>query len=281
MIYIGLTGWGDHHSLYEGIKPHQKLETYAGFFPIVELDSSFYAVQSQASMEKWIKETPDSFQFIVKAYQDITGHTRNESPFSSRDEMYQAFTASLEPLKKANKLGMVLCQFPPWFDVQSKHVQILRYVREKLRDYPTALEFRHQSWFSPPYKEKTLQYMRDDNWIHSICDEPQAGDGSVPTVLEPTVKDKTLVRLHGRNRHGWNGPRNGENWREVRYLYDYNKQELREWETNLVQLAQEVENVYVVFNNNSGGHAAGNARTLIQDMNIVYEDLASRQLDLF
>ncbi|AIC95522.1 MULTISPECIES: DUF72 domain-containing protein [Shouchella] len=281
MIYIGLTGWGDHYSLYEGVKSHQKLETYAGYFPIVELDSSFYAVQSRASMEKWIRETPNSFKFIVKAYQDITGHQRGESPFSSRDQMYEAFKDSLEPLIQANKLAMVLCQFPPWFDVTTKHVHALRFVREKLRDFPTALEFRHQSWFDAPYKEKTLQYMREDDWIHSICDEPQAGPGSIPTILEPTTKEKTLVRFHGRNRHGWNGPRNGENWRDVRYLYDYNQQELKEWEENLQRLSQKVDDVFVVFNNNSGGHAAGNARSLIQNMNIAYKDLASRQLDLF
>ncbi|WP_078392150.1 DUF72 domain-containing protein [Shouchella patagoniensis] len=281
MIYIGLTGWGDHYSLYEGAKPTEKLGTYAGYFPIVELDSSFYAVQPVSSMEKWIRETPTSFQFIVKAYQEITGHQRGESKYSSKEDMFTAFKESLEPLIQADKLAMVLCQFPPWFDVQAKHVQLLRYVKNQLKQYPVALEFRHQSWFAPEFKEKTLAYMKEDNWIHSICDEPQAGPGSVPTVLEATHKGKTLVRLHGRNVHGWNGPRQGETWREVRYLYDYNLFEMNEWVEKLQQLKKQSEDVYVVFNNNSGGHAAGNARTLIERMNIHYSDLAPRQLDLF
>lgn len=281
MIYIGLTGWGDHYDLYEGIKPGEKLQTYASYFPIVELDSTFYAVQPESVMQKWVNETPDTFQFVVKAFQEMTGHQRGESKFSSKEEMYSAFKQSLKPLVEANKLAMVLCQFPPWFDLQAKHVRVLRYVREQLADYPVALEFRHQSWFKPGFREKTLAYMREDQWIHSICDEPQAGLSSIPTVLEPTDKEKTLIRLHGRNIHGWNGPRNGENWREVRYLYDYNQKELKEWQRSLAALAKQTKSIYVVFNNNSGGHAAGNARTLIQQMGIQYTDLAPRQLDLF
>lgn len=283
MIYIGLSGWGDHHSLYEGVKPAEKLQTYAGYFPIVELDASFYAVPPQSSIRKWVDETPASFQFVVKAYQEITGHQRGEapSPFQSKQEMFAAFLESIQPLAEAGKLAMVLCQFPPWFDVQKKHVAWLRVVREQLKDFPVALEFRHESWFLPAYREKTLALMREENWIHSICDEPQAGARSIPTVLEPTDRQKTLVRMHGRNVHGWNGPSKGQEWRDVRYLYDYNERELAEWKTRLQSLRQQCEHIYVVFNNNSGGHAAHNARALIEMMGIEYTDLAPRQLDLF
>ncbi|GAF14451.1 hypothetical protein JCM19046_3166 [Bacillus sp. JCM 19046] len=281
MIYIGLTGWGDHMDLYEGVKPAEKLQTYAGYFPIVELDSTFYAVQPESAMRKWVKETPQTFQFVVKAYQGITGHQRGESTFSSKEDMYHAFKQSLLPLVESNKLAMILCQFPPWFDLQLKHVRVLRSVRKQLADFPVALEFRHQSWFQPQFRNKTLDYMREDNWIHSICDEPQAGLGSIPTVLEPTDIHKTLIRLHGRNVHGWNGPSNGQSWREVRYLYDYNHKELAEWKAAITSLSNQTKNLYVVFNNNSGGHAAKNALTLIEQMNLNYNDLAPRQLDLF
>lgn len=45
MIYIGVTGWGDHDSLYAtGTSPRDKLKEYAGHFPIVEVDASFYAL---------------------------------------------------------------------------------------------------------------------------------------------------------------------------------------------------------------------------------------------
>jgi len=45
LIYIGLTGWGDHDSLYTNpIQSREKLKSYAGYFPIVEVDSAFYAL---------------------------------------------------------------------------------------------------------------------------------------------------------------------------------------------------------------------------------------------
>lgn len=278
MIYIGLTGWGDHDSLYEGTRASEKLTTYAGYFPIVELDSSFYAVQPKRSMEKWVSETPDSFSFIVKAYQGMTGHQTGYAPFEDKESMFVAFIESLQPL--GDKLAMVLCQFPPWFDCRKENVQWVRYVKEKLEGYPVALEFRHQSWFSKEMRERTLEFMEQEGFIHSICDEPQAGVGSIPTVLYPTDEEKTLIRLHGRNTYGWNDTKDGK-WREVRYLYRYNKDELEEWRKHLLTLQKQSKDIYVIFNNNSGGDAADNARQLIDMLGITYEGLAPRQLDLF
>ncbi|KHF41141.1 DUF72 domain-containing protein [Halalkalibacter okhensis] len=280
MIYIGLAGWGDHDDLYIGMSKQSKLEVYAGHFPIVEIDASFYAVQPLKNMEKWVRETPSTFQFIVKAYQGMTGHQRGFTPFETKEEMFEAFRESLKPLIKKGKLAMVLCQFPPWFDCKKEHVQWIRYVREQLDGLPVSLEFRHRSWFEGPMKEKTLQFMKEEEWIHSICDEPQAGVRSIPTVLEATHVEKTLIRFHGRNIHGWNDPGDGS-WRDVRYLYQYNEAELLEWQKNINQLKAQSKDIYIIFNNNSGGDAANNAKQLIELLEIQYQGLAPRQLDLF
>ncbi len=282
MIQIGLTGWGDHDSLYEHISSaKEKLPVYAGHFPVVELDASFYAVQPVRNMVKWVKETPNSFQFVVKAYQGITGHQRGDIPFSTKKEMFEAYLESIKPLKEAGKLAMTLCQFPPWFTCKKEHVDYLRFCREWFKDEDVALEFRHNSWFEDEYYDKTLNYMKEDKWIHSICDEPQAGERSIPFVGEVTTEHKTLVRFHGRNVYGWNKPANGQEWRDVRYLYDYNDEELEALGRKVKQLSEHTNTCYVVFNNNSGGHAAGNAKDFIDKLGINYEGLAPRQLGLF
>lgn len=281
MIYIGLAGWGDHDSLYRAnTSPRDKLKDYAAYFPTVEVDATFYAVQPQKNAQKWVDETPDGFQFIVKAYQGMTGHQRGDIPFDNRREMFHAFKDSLLPYMDSNKLAMVLFQFPPWFDCKKENVQYLRWCKTEMGEIPCALEFRHQSWFQPEFHEKTIQFMKEERWIHSICDEPQSGVGSIPTVLTPTLSDKVLVRFHGRNIHGWQ-KRKDVNWREVRYLYRYNKEELLDWVLHLHKLHKECHHVYVVFNNNSGGDAADNGKQMIQLMNLEYENLAPRQLDLF
>ncbi|MFC4323525.1 DUF72 domain-containing protein [Litchfieldia salsa] len=281
MIYIGLTGWGDHDELYaNATEARAKLRTYSSHFPIVEVDSSFYAIQPNSNVQKWVRDTPKSFQFIVKAYQGMTGHIRGEIPFESKEIMFDAFVSSLKPYQDANKLALVLFQFPPWFDCRKENVEYLRWCRQQMGDLPVALEFRHQSWFNSQYMDRTLAFMEHERWVHSICDEPQAGSGSIPTVLHPTSSDKTIVRFHGRNVHGWNRPNQG-NWREVRYLYRYNEEELLEWAENLNTLQKITKNLYVLFNNNSGGDAAYNAKQLMSLLKINYHDLAPRQLNLF
>lgn len=281
MIYIGVTGWGDHHSLYRyGVSQRDKLKEYGAHFPIVEVDASFYAVQPKRNSEKWVSETPANFQFIVKAYQGMTGHQRGEIPFSNKQEMFAAFRDSIEPFQKAGKLAMVLFQFPPWFDCTRQHVNYLRFCKAEMGEVPVALEFRHQSWYSAVFREQTLQFIKNEKWIHTVCDEPQAGAGSIPIVLEATDLKKTLIRFHGRNVHGWQHP-SAHNWREVRYLYRYTEKELVEWVERLRLLEKQTQDIYVLFNNNSGGDAADNAKQFIDLLGIEYEGLASKQLDLF
>ena len=75
MIRIGLAGWGDHDDLYtQGVAARDKLKAYSQHFNVVEVDSSFYAVPALTTFERWVKETPDDFLFVVKAYQGMTGN---------------------------------------------------------------------------------------------------------------------------------------------------------------------------------------------------------------
>lgn len=280
LISIGLTGWGDHDSLYtDSYENRNKLRTYSEYFPIVEVDSSFYAMQPARNYTKWAGETPKDFSFVVKAYQGMTGHMQGEIPFSTIDEMFEVFKQSILPLQETSKLKMILFQYPPWFDCQKKNVDFLRYTKEKMEGLPCAIEFRNQTWFHSDMYDKTLQFLEQEKWIHTICDEPQAGIGSVPLVLEATHSEMALIRFHGRNVHGWLDK--GENWRAVRCLYRYNKKELEEWVERLARLQKKTKNIYVLFNNNSGGDAADNAKQLMEMMNITYGEPKPEQLNLF
>ena len=80
---------------------------------------------------------------------------------------------------------------------------------------------------------------------------------------------------------GWNKATAGDDWRAVRFLYQYNEKELMEWKEHILQLEKQSKDIYILFNNNSGGDAANNAKQLIALLGIEYEDLAPRQLDLF
>ncbi|AMW99724.1 DUF72 domain-containing protein [Rummeliibacillus stabekisii] len=281
MIKIGLTGWGDHPSLYRSKgSSKDKLYDYSSHFPIVEVDTSFYAIPSKHNIEKWIAETPEHFQFVVKAYQGMTGHLRDDIPFESKEEMFSAFKEAAQTFQEAGKLALVLVQFPPWFDCKKSNVDYIRYVKQQLKDFPIAIEFRNQTWYSEKWRDNTLQFLKQEHLCHTVCDEPQAGVGSVPLVPVATA-DKVLLRIHGRNIYGWRNPGNSEQWRKVRFLYDYNQEELLQLKEAVEDLQQQCKEVYVLFNNNSGHHAAKNAHTLKEMLGIEFEDLSPKQLDLF
>ena len=64
-------------------------------------------------------------------------------------------------------------------------------------------------------------------------------------------------------------------------MYRYSQEELLEWVDYIRMLEKQTEQVYVLFNNNSGGDAAQNAKEMIALLGIQYDTLAPRQLDLF
>ncbi|PTI15439.1 DUF72 domain-containing protein [Staphylococcus warneri] len=282
MINIGLTGWGDHDTLYEDLaRKSDKLKTYASHFPIVELDASYYAIQPERNIKKWISETPERFQFVVKIHQALTLHADFRDFSETRQELFDAFKEMLAPLQESHKLAMVLVQFPPWFDCSSQNIKYILYVKQQLQDYPMCVEFRHQSWFNNQFKEETLSFLTEHQIIHAVVDEPQVKDASIPLVNRIT-SDIAFVRYHGRNVHGWTKKdMTDQEWRDVRYLYNYNETELLDLAQKVKILEQKAKQVYVVFNNNSGGHAAQNAKTYQNILGIDYEGLAPQQLKLF
>lgn len=281
MISIGLAGWGDHDLIYsKGVKPQQRLREYNKYFFVVEVDSSYYAIHKTELYERWISDTTTNFTFLIKAYQGLTGHTHQKYSDAEMDIMFQSFRESIKPVIEAGKLKAVLFQYPPWFECNRHHVDLLRLTKDRMKNIPLALEFRHQSWFSPEMREKTLHFMRKEGWIHSICDEPQVFPGSVPTILEASNEDLTILRFHGRNTKGWISG-GVSNWREVRYLYRYSNEELLEWRDNLEYLQRKTKEVCVIFNNNSGGDAASNAFQLMDLLGQKRKDLPPQQIDLF
>ncbi|SFI89483.1 DUF72 domain-containing protein [Thermoflavimicrobium dichotomicum] len=279
-ILVGVCGWGDHDLYPPGTPSRDKLAIYAGHFPVVELDSTYHAIAPPERMERWVHETPDSFRFVVKAYRELTGHGRLErAPVRSWQEIVHDMKTSLQPMKRSGKLSMVLFQFPPWYDCSARHVRYIRKVREAFRDFPVAIEFRNQSWFTPHYQEKTLHFLEQEQLIHVVCDEPQAGQGSVPIVPAVTHPDTVLVRFHGRNVDGWNNTGRPD-WRDVRYAYRYSEEELDEWVPRIRELQKKANQIILLFNNNSQGDAVDSAKMMIRKLGLNFEGLAPRQLEI-
>src|SRR5437016_4551441 len=51
-----------------------RLRFYAGHFPVVEVDSSYYALPSVDNAIRWVERTPADFTFDIKAFRAFTLH---------------------------------------------------------------------------------------------------------------------------------------------------------------------------------------------------------------
>ena len=72
-------------------------------------------------------------------------------------------------------------------------------------------------------------------------------EGSIPLVNRIT-HEIAFVRYHGRNRHGWTKKdMTDQEWRDVRYLYNYNDEELSDLAQKVKILNHKAKKVYVVL----------------------------------
>ena len=79
---------------------------------------------------------------------------------------------------------------------------------------------------------------------------------------------------------GWLGEE-VDDWRKERTLYHYSTDELTDLAQTVKQLDGETRDTFIIFNNNSGGHAAPNAKELKRLLGIEYTHLGPQQTQLF
>src|SRR5512145_2158153 len=80
-ILVGTASWTDKSLIKCGryypadVKTaEERLRFYAGEFPLVEVDSSYYAIPSEQTARLWVERTPADFVFDVKAFRLFTQH---------------------------------------------------------------------------------------------------------------------------------------------------------------------------------------------------------------
>lgn len=273
MIDVGLTAVADHPSLASG--KTSSLADLAAVFPVVELDTTYYNVPSQAVVTNWLRQVPVGFQFIVKATQAMSAHKVEEGHDAGAE--FTGLRRALAPMIERQQLAAILFQLPPYFGVSATNIHVLRRIKTLYPGLPVAIEFRNAGWYLPEYRAQTLDLLRTLGFIHVVVDEPQSAAGSVPLVAEATNEALTIMRLHGRNLAGWQ--RGGAQWRSQRTNYRYSAEELQA----LGRVAQNLasQRVMVIFNNNGGHDAADNAQQFIAQQGLHYNNLGPHQLDLF
>lgn len=301
-ILVGTASWAARSLLACGEfypaevnTPEARLHFYADQFPLVEVDSSYYALPQPAMARGWAAHTPARFTFNVKAFRLFTGHGasphvlpadvraalgatarramlgEHDLPAELRDELWSRFIEALEPLADAGKLGAVHCQFAPWVLDDREGRARVEQCAARLAGWPIAVEFRHRGWFEgDAARRRTLAWLRGLGVAHTVVDAPHDATGTlrnvVPAVWEVTQPELAVVRLHGRNASNWLGARrvsaDGSTRGGGRFDYDYSDAELHELAPRIEGLARQARRVHVVFNNNHDSQGQRNARSL-------------------
>ena len=224
-ILVGTASWTDPTLIASGrFYPPQaktaqaRLQYYASQFPLVEIDSTYYALPHRRTAELWAERTPADFVFDAKAFRLFTGHPAQVSalpvdlrgalaptgksnlylrdlPEEVRAELWQRFRLGLEPLRQSGKLGVVLLQFAPWFVFGRESFAHIAHCAQMLDGFRLAVEFRNESWFVENTREQTLAFERDHGLVHVVVDEPQGFASSIPQVWEVTCPDLAILRF--------------------------------------------------------------------------------------
>src|SRR5258708_28946565 len=187
-IRVGTASWTDRTLIASGWyppearTPTERLQFYASRFPLVEVDATYYALPSQQNAASWAERTPPGFTFNVKAFSLFTHHptpvaalpvdlrpaaekTGKERVYfkdlgpAVADEAWQRFSAALEPLRHAGKLGAILLQFPPWFPISQARKDYIVACAERAAPDRVCVGFRNPTWMTPENQDETLGFL--------------------------------------------------------------------------------------------------------------------------
>jgi len=228
---VGTSGW-QYRDWRERVYPpdlpaSRWLAWYASMFPSVEVNNTFYRLPERSTFERWAGTVPDGFLFAVKASRYVT-HVRPLSDVGASIELLLDRAAGL-----GDRLGPILFQLPPNLHRESERLE--RCLGEIPAGVRAAFEFRHRSWLAPEIFELLDAHGAALVWP----DRPRA------RVALPVTGGWIYARFH-QGRVASPG---------------YPTSKLRRWADRLA--ASSADPCYLYFNNDAGGAAVRDARTLM------------------
>ena len=286
---VGTASWTDASLINSDLfypasvrSAEERLRFYAERFNTVEVDSTYYALPPERNAKLWAERTPAGFLFNIKPFALMTQHPAEISrlpkelsemlPAAQRkerhltrpspevvDRAFQMFWGALTPLRKAEKLGIVAFQFPPYFVARSSNFDYIASLPVRLPGASIAIEFRHPSWVrDEAHRVETMKFLRSHNLYYTSIDAPD-DDSIVPSFIEATG-DQVYMRFHGKNRENW-FKRNITAAERFKYLYS--ERELQSLARGLKNLeGQGVRRAYAIFNNCYQNFGIMNAATM-------------------
>lgn len=235
-VHIGISGWNyphwRQHGFYEGVPQRRWLAYCAEHFTGIEINASFYRLQSVDTYRKWREQTPEGFKFTAKGHRYVT-HNKKLRDAAGPIRLEREHAAGL-----GGDLAAVVWQL----------ASNLRFDPQRLEDFCTqlgawpetrhAIEMRHRSWFNDETADCLARHRV------AAC---QSDSADWP-MWDAVTTDLVYVRLHGHTRS---------------YASRYSTATLKRWARAIDHWRKEGRSVHVYFDNDSEGHAPGDAMRLL------------------
>jgi uncharacterized protein YecE (DUF72 family) len=259
--------------------PRDRLAWYAERFEAVEVNSTFYAVPDAGTVARWGEVTPEQFRFDVKLHRLLSRHSSEPDslPRELRDDLTttprgrvvlderlearlaDATLGALEPLREAGKLGALLLQLSPSFSPRKRALEELAPLLDRLALARVAVELRNRGWADEKRAPEVLAFLSEHRAAWVGVDAPRADHFTIMPPLDAVTRDDlAYLRAHGRNAEGY---LHGKSVAE-RFGWRYSDEELEEIGQRARRLAQDADEVHLMFNNNRGDDAPVAARRM-------------------
>jgi uncharacterized protein YecE (DUF72 family) len=265
-VRIGVSGWRYppwRGAFYpKGLRQTEELHYLANHLNSVEINTTFYALQTAARFAQWRDDTPSDFRFTIKGGRFITHMKKLANIDTALANFFAAGVLALGP-----KLGPFLWQLPPnlRFDADRisgfldqlprsgrQAVELARHhdgvVSEQDTWFATdgveplrhAVEVRHESFKSAQFTE----LLREGNVALVVADAA----GRWPVLRENTA-DFRYARLHGE---------------AELYTSGYTGRALDKWADEIRGWCEAGQDCFVYFDNDVKAYAPRDARALLE-----------------
>ena len=160
-IRVGIGGWNFAEWLGgvfypAGLPAAKELEFASRALSSIEINATFYATQTPATCARWRDETPDGFQFAVKANRFATQRKTLSDGADSVVHFLESGVTQLGP-----KLGPIVWQLPPYRRFDADDVEyFFALLPDALDGLPLrhVLEPRHASFACADYVRLARSY---------------------------------------------------------------------------------------------------------------------------
>jgi uncharacterized protein YecE (DUF72 family) len=286
-VLFGTTSWADRSLVQAGtfyprktMKARDRLAFYAARFPVTEVTTTYRFPPTPQVSQQWVDRSPEGFTFDIRLWSLLTGaptlhdslwpdlqtavapkHHNSRRLYASHlpdevvDECWARFLHALEPLRQADRLGLLVLQYPGWFSPRPEAWAELALTARRLEGYRVAVELRSPKWAADDSEgghEAQLEWLEEHGLAYVCVDGPDSGPRAGCGMVASTA-DVAVVRFVGRRQVGdepWSSP------------YRYRAEELSGWVERIAALGRSSQEVHVLMDNCWGSDAVDNATEL-------------------